>query len=115
MTFYDRFEMLCAERQMKPQTQEIQDIAGVSSPARSGWKNQGSLPKGEVLCRLANSFEVTTDYLLGLSEVRKPGPTLTEEEALLLEAYRNANALGRFHIVQVCMNEQEKGQSANVG
>ena len=42
MTFYDRFEMLCAERQMKPQTQEIQDIAGVSSPAISGWKNKGS-------------------------------------------------------------------------
>lgn len=116
MTFYDRFEMLCAERQMKPQTQEIQDIAGVSSPAISGWKNKGSLPKGEVLCRLANYFEVTTDYLLGLSEVRKPRPGLTEEEVLLLEAYRSATAQGRFHIIQVCMNEkQEKGQAVSAG
>lgn len=115
MTFYERFELLCAERKMKPQTQEIQDITGVSSPAISGWKNKGSLPKGEVLCRLANYFEVTTDYLLGLSEVRKPGPTLTEEEALLLEAYRNANAQGRFNIIHVCMSEREKGQSVIAG
>ncbi len=115
MTFYERFEALCAERKMKPQAQEIQDIAGVSSPAISGWKNKGSLPKGEVLCRLASYFEVTTDYLLGLSEVRKPGPALTEEEVLLLEAYRNATTQGRFNIIHVCMTEQEKGQAAIAG
>ena len=116
MSFYERFELLCAERQVKPQSTEIQEIAGVSSPAISGWKNKGAFPKGEVLCRLDNYFEVSTDYLLGLSEVRKPGPALTEEEILLLEAYRSANAQGRFHIIQVCMNEkQEKGQSVIAG
>lgn len=116
MTFYDRFELLCAERQLKPQSTETQEIAGVSSPAISGWKNKGSLPKGEVLCRLANYFEVTTDYLLCLSDVRKPGPVLTEEEMLLLEAYRSATAQGRFSIIQVCMNErQEKRQTGVAG
>lgn len=32
MTFYERYEMLCSEHGMKPQTQEMLDIAGVKSP-----------------------------------------------------------------------------------
>ena len=44
MTFYERYETLCTERGMKPQTQEILDILGVTSPTISGWK-KGSSPK----------------------------------------------------------------------
>ena len=116
MSFYKRFEMLCDERNMKPQALEMQKIAGVSSPAISGWKNKGALPKGEVLCRLANYFEVTTDYLLGLSEIRSPGIELTEEEMILIRTYRNATAQGRFNIIYACMAEnQEKGHAIIAG
>lgn len=116
MTFYDRFEMLCFERKMKPQSQEMLEIAGVTSPAISGWKNKGSLPKGEVLCRLAKYFGVTTDYLLCLSELRSPETPLSEEETILIQAYRESTVQGRFHIIQACMNaQQEKGQAAIAG
>lgn len=117
MTFYERYELLCAEHGMKPQTQEMLDIAGVKSPSVSGWKN-GSQPKADVLCRLAKHFDVTTDYLLGISELRKPQTiALTEEELVLLEAYRTASVQGRFRIIQVCMNEKEtvKGENTAVG
>jgi transcriptional regulator with XRE-family HTH domain len=119
MTFYERYELLCGERSMKPQTQEMQDITGVSSPSISGWKN-GSMPKADVLCRLARYFDVTTDYLLGLSEVRKSQaiPSLTEQEQLLLSAFRSVGAAGQFRIIQVCMNERdaaEKGETINAG
>lgn len=69
MTFFERYEQLCVEKGTKPQNAEMIKIAGVSSGAISGWK-KGSLPKGDVLCRLANFFDVTTDYLLGLSELK---------------------------------------------
>jgi len=116
VSFYDRFEMLCIERNVKPQALEMQRIAGVSSPAISGWKNKGALPKGDVLCRLANYFNVTTDYLLGLSEVRTPSVGLTEEEQILIDAYRNATTQGRFNIIYACMAEkQEKGHMEKVG
>ncbi|MEY8320331.1 hypothetical protein AAK894_04520 [Lachnospiraceae bacterium 46-61] len=69
MTFFQRYEQLCAEKGTKPQNAEMIKIAGVSSGAISGWK-KGSLPKGDVLCRLAKFFDVTTDYLLGLNELR---------------------------------------------
>ena len=69
MTFFERYEQLCTEKGTKPQNAEMIKIAGVSSGAISGWK-KGSLPKGDVLCRLAKFFDVTTDYLLGLNELR---------------------------------------------
>lgn len=56
MTFYERYEALCAERGMKPQTPEMLAVAGVSSPSVSGWKN-GSQPKIDVICRLSKYFE----------------------------------------------------------
>lgn len=121
MTFYERYETLCAERGVKPQTQEMLDVAGVKSPSVSGWKS-GSQPKADVLCRLAKYFDVTTDYLLGLSEVRNAHavPALTEQERLLLSAFRAATVEGQFHIIQVCMNERdaaatEKGETVSAG
>ncbi len=126
MTFYERFEQLCREKDLKPQSREMQQIAGVSSPAISNWKQKHDegkdiLPGAEVLCRIASYFHVTTDYLLGLSELRSSAsaPSLTEQEAILLEAYRTATVQGQFHIIQVCMNEweyvKEKRKFTNVG
>ena len=86
--------------------------ASAGAPAISGWKNKGALPKGEVLCRLANYFEVTTDYLHGLSEVRSPGIELTEEEMILISTYRNATAQGRFNIIYACMAEDQEKEHA---
>lgn len=76
MTFFERYEELCIEKGLKPQNVEMIKIVGVSSAAVSGWK-KGALPKGDVLCRLAKFFNVTTDYLLGLNEVRNPYYTNT--------------------------------------
>lgn len=108
MSFYERYVELCAEHNMKPQNPEMQHITGVSSGAISGWK-KGSDPKIEVVIRLSNYFQVTTDYLLGLSELRNHTaiPIPNEEEQLLLEAYRSASIQGRFNIIQVCMNEKQ--------
>lgn len=117
MTFYERYEKLCSERGMKPQTQEMLDILGVTSPTISGWK-KGSSPKIEAVICLARYFGVTTDYLMGLSELRNPGVVLTEEETLLVNTYRTSSTQGRFRIIQVCMNERDatgKGEIVSAG
>lgn len=111
MGFYERYEQLCAEKGLKPQNPEMFKVSKVTSGAVSGWK-KGALPKGDVLCRLAIHFDVTTDYLLGLSEVRKPDPPLTEEEMLLIKAYRSATAQGRFNIIYACMAENQEKEHA---
>lgn len=116
MTFYERFEQLCNEAGFKPQSKEMQQVTGVSSPAISNWGLKGAIPKGDVICRLAEYFHVSTDYLLGLSKVRFSQDELSEEELLLLNAYRTASVQGRFRIIQVCMNEKDaKGETIIAG
>ena len=119
MTFYARFENLCAEVGLKPQSKEMQVITGVSSPAISNWGKKGALPNAEVLCRIAKHFNITTDYLLCLSEVREPQTvTLTDHEMLLLKAFRAADAEGQQNIIFTCqleMRKAENGESVSAG
>lgn len=109
MTFYEKYETLCAETQTKPQNQELLDILGVTSPTISGWK-KGSLPKAEVLCRMATHFHVTTDYLLGLSELRNPSTDypLSDMEQLLVSTFRSTDTLGQATIIHTCLSERDR-------
>ena len=137
MEFYKRFEQLCAEEGLKPQSKEMLEITGVSSPAISNWNLKGSLPKADVLIRLANHFQVSVDYLLGLSDVRlqsnnnsassvsSPSASssvndavisdrvLSDQEKLLIRLFREANASGQFQIIHTCMAVRDRaGESS---
>lgn len=75
--FWDTFSKLCASRGVKPNTvcREI----GLSTATATHWK-QGQLPKSDKLQKVADYFDVTTDYLL-------TGTTTTQnEEAHQLDA-----------------------------
>ena len=70
MTFYDRYESLCKNAGYKPQSPKMQEITGVTSGAISKWKTLGITPKPEILAKIANFFNVSTDYLLGNSNIK---------------------------------------------
>lgn len=114
MTFYEKYENLCAEQGIKPQNQDLLDILGIKSPSVTGWKN-GSLPKAEVLCRMAKHFHVTTDYLLGLSELRNPSTDypLSDMEQLLVNTFRSVSAAGQANIIHTCLSEQDRLENSN--
>lgn len=102
MNFYDRYVELCSEHKLSPQSKTMMEITKVSSPAISGWKNNGSLPKCDIICNLADFFNVTTDYLLGRTDVRVPVITeLTTDELLIIEQYRNCSNESRASIRNV--------------
>lgn len=54
-------------------------------------------PDTELLLRLAAYFQVSTDYLLGLSDIRRPldPQSLTAEEQSLVGCYRQLSSTGR--------------------
>ena len=56
-------------------------ILGVTKQCVSNWENDNVVPSIEMLCKIADYFNVTTDYLLGRQEKRVINVSnLTEEQ-----------------------------------
>lgn len=65
--FWDRFYSLCVENKTTP-TNVVKAI-GVSHGATTKWK-KGTNPNADVLVKLAEYFNVSIDYLMGLTNYR---------------------------------------------
>lgn len=60
---------------------EFAKILRVTKQCVSNWENDNVVPSVEMLCKIADFFEVSTDYLLGRSEKRViEVSNLTEEQ-----------------------------------
>ena len=61
--FFNTFLALCEKKNISP-TRVALDI-GLSKAAVTRWKQTESTPDGDVLCKLADYFGCSVDYLLG--------------------------------------------------
>ena len=72
---------------------KLSEIIKVSTGNISDWKSGRSTPSSEKLILLAQFFNVTTDYLLGLDEEPNKHSSsrenLSEQEVRMLKAFRN--------------------------
>jgi transcriptional regulator with XRE-family HTH domain/nucleoside 2-deoxyribosyltransferase len=68
MTFFERFSLLCEENNDKPHP--VAKQLDIASGNVSNWKKLGSIPTGEVIIKIATHFDVSADYLLGLTDIR---------------------------------------------
>lgn len=60
---------------------EFAKIMGVSKQCVSNWENDNVMPSIEMLCKIADFFNVTTDYILGRNEkVYIDASGLTDEQ-----------------------------------
>lgn len=66
--FWDRFYSLCLDQKTKPNP--VAKELNISSGAVTQWK-QGVIPKGDILIKIAQYFNVSTDYLLGLTNQKQ--------------------------------------------
>ncbi len=73
-------------RQSKKLRQEqVAKLVGVNKSAISSYENNLRQPSFDILVRLANLYRVSTDYLLGQTNIRSIDLTgLTEEEAVII-------------------------------
>lgn len=60
--FYDIYVSLCKEKGLKPST--VAEELGINKSNVSNWKNNGYTPRGNALNKIADYFNVSTDYLL---------------------------------------------------
>ena len=87
--FLIRFENVMNERKLNKA--QLIRATGITEGAIDGWRKKGTQPTADCLCKLADFFEVSTDYLLGrenevgLVEVKTD---LTADEQELLNLYR---------------------------
>lgn len=60
--FYDNLVYLCNVKNTTPTT--VARICGISANAVSNWKKKKVIPNGEIVIKLAEYLNVSTDYLL---------------------------------------------------
>lgn len=60
--------------------QDLADLLGISRSAISMWETGRSRPDGDMLENLAEIFEVSVDYLLGLTDYRTPNQFIIDAQ-----------------------------------
>jgi len=91
--FFNRLLDACKLRN-KALTTVLRSIS-CSTGMIDGWKNKGSMPRADILAKLASELQVSADYLLGLSDDPAPKgeytPVLCDSETKLISLLRNAD------------------------
>lgn len=78
MTFYDRYQQLCVEAGSSATGVAVS--VGISRASVSDWKNKGAVPSASSLKKIADYFGVSTDYLLGKTDIKNPPDQQSPEE-----------------------------------
>lgn len=68
MTIGERIKMLCNEKQIKQK--DLAQATGYTGASVTRWINDDRTCRADALVEVAKYFDVSTDYLLGLSEER---------------------------------------------
>ena len=88
MTFWDRFYDLCIENETKPNP--VAAKLNISTATVTRWK-KGSYPNSSYLNKISNYFNVSTDYLLGKTDIKKE-PTAQNEQLVSEELQKLIDA-----------------------
>ncbi len=103
---------------------EVAKTLGISTTCYAGYEQGGHEPSFETLIKLANYFDVSTDYLLGLAKddglphVRVTSPeALSFDELELLKNYRTLSYVGKARVTAYVdfMREQENTDMGKKG
>lgn len=93
-----RIKQLCAETQHT--MKELGNYIGLSESAVSMYANSKRQPDCLTLSKIADFFDVSTDYLLCRTDIKKPASNqlYDKHEISLILSYRNLSPEGRFEV-----------------
>lgn len=82
----------------------------VAQETISAYEKGKHSPSLKSLIKLADLFDVSIDYLIGRSDIRKPetGKLLQDEEILLLTRYRRLSTLDKARLLAYSQGISEK-------
>ena len=66
MKLIDNIEYLCNENNISI-SKMLADL-GLARGLVSNWRKRGTIPSGDIVLKIANYFDVSTDFLLGIEE-----------------------------------------------
>lgn len=72
--FWSIFSDLCTQKGMKPS--KVAEECGINRSNVSLWKSRGYIPRPDALKRIAEFFDVSTDYLLG----KEKNPVINDDD-----------------------------------
>ena len=109
MSFGDILKKL---RQDKKITQEELAIKINSSRSNiANYENNNNMPSVEILERLAKIFDVSTDYLLGKTDIKSNKLDLTEDDIAFIKNVKKLNETNKMLIentIEALFDKQEK-------
>ena len=89
MTFRDRLLELISEKNIT-KSKLLRD-PGMNKSSILNWTQRGTVPSGDILERIAAYFGVSTDYLLGATDIKKglSEDRLSDRDRELLDLFRD--------------------------
>lgn len=77
MVFLERIDALIKERGISRNTVS-KNVAGLNHNSFHAWEKRGTIPNGDTIAKIADFFNVSTDYLLGKTD--DPTPAKQKKE-----------------------------------
>lgn len=60
--------------------EELSTYLGVGRPTIAGYETKGTQPSFELICEIADYFDVSIDYLLGRTDIKEPIQNIVKED-----------------------------------
>ena len=103
-------------RESRNMTQtELSEILGMKTYTTvSKWEKNENFPKGKDLKKLAEIFNVTSDYLLGLSDTKLGKITTQNEHPEILTIYNQLEEPKQEKVLSYAKDQLEEQESSNI-
>ena len=89
--------------------EDVADVLGIKRPAYSRYETGQFVPRADDIVTLARTYDVSTDYLLGLSDIPRPN---FYDEREVKEAFAAREELNRLRSIIVPTMTNQAGAIA---
>ncbi len=104
MTVYDYVKVLASEKNVDIKT--VERACGFGNGTISKWSK--STPKADVIFKVAQYFNTPIEYFL--TGIR---PASDPQEKIVVDAFRATDTEGKARIIQISLNERDRGEKKN--